>query len=140
MTISKWIIFFASVTTSLSLSVAQAGGGFGIVMPAASKEMPTDRIIVKLRDTKAARAAILQPARVAELSASAGVTLTHFRAMSGDAQVLKLPQRMPVAEVAEIARRLSADPQVEYAEPGPHHASDAVPGRRPVCRSVALPF
>jgi hypothetical protein len=25
MTISKWIIFFASVTTSLSLSVAQAG-------------------------------------------------------------------------------------------------------------------
>jgi serine protease len=87
------------------------------VVPAASKEMPTDRIIVKLRDTKAAGAAILQPARVAELSASAGVALTHFRAMSGDAQVLKLPQRMPVAEVAEIARRLSADPQVEYAEP-----------------------
>jgi hypothetical protein len=109
--------FFASVTTSLSLSVAQAGGGFGIAMPAASKEMPTDRIIVKLRDTKAAGAAILQPARVAELSASAGVALTHLRAMSGDAHVFRVQDARDSAAVGEVVRLLSQRPDVEYAEP-----------------------
>lgn len=122
MTNNKRFILLVSVValssaTLLSLSVAQAGGVFGTATLAASREMPTDQIIVKLRDTQAARAARLQPAHVADLSASAGITLTHVRAMSGDAQVLKLSRRMNTAEVEEIVRRLSADPQVEYAEP-----------------------
>jgi serine protease len=119
---NKWFVALASVATLsgawlMSLSVAQAGGAFVTATPAAPKEVPTDRIIVKLRDKQIARAASLDPDHVTGLSASAGMTLTHVRAMSGDAQVLKLPRRMPIAEVAAIARQLSADPQVEYAEP-----------------------
>jgi serine protease len=77
----------------------------------------TSRLIVKLRDTKAARMSVLSATHVHSLSAAAGVSLTHFRAMSGDAQVLALPYRMSLAEATAIAERLSADPAVEYAEP-----------------------
>jgi serine protease len=37
--------------------------------------------------------------------------------MTGDAHVLHLPDRLPVSEVEEIAERLSALPDIEYAEP-----------------------
>jgi len=77
----------------------------------------TDQLIVKLRDPQTSRAQILSADRLGTLSAAAGVTLAHFRPMSGDAHVLKLPQRMTVAEAEAIAARLGADPGVEYAEP-----------------------
>lgn len=77
----------------------------------------TDRIIVKLRDPKTSGAARMSATQVRSLSTAAGVTLSHFRAMSGDAQVLKLPYRMTVAEAAQVAQQLSADPAVEHAEP-----------------------
>ena len=37
--------------------------------------------------------------------------------MASDAQVLRLPERMPLDKVQAIAARLSALPEVEYAEP-----------------------
>jgi serine protease len=77
----------------------------------------TDRLIVKLRDRQLGRAAVLGADRVASLSAAAGATLQHVRPMSGDAQVLRLERRLPVAEVEAIARRIASDPSVEYAEP-----------------------
>jgi len=58
-----------------------------------------------------------EAAQIARLSAQAGVALTYFRPMSGDAHVLRLPARMPVAEVERIAAQLSALPEVAYAEP-----------------------
>jgi len=77
----------------------------------------TDQLIVKLRDPQTARARILGAGHMSRLNSAAGVTLQHFRAMSGDAHVLKLPHRMTVTEAQAIAVRLSADPGVEYAEP-----------------------
>jgi serine protease len=77
----------------------------------------TDQLIVKLRDPQTARAQILSAGHLSTLNAAAGVALEHFRPMSGDAHVLKLPQLMTVAEAQAIAARLSADPSVEYAEP-----------------------
>ena len=77
----------------------------------------TDQLIVKLRDPQTARARILSAGHMSSLNSAAGVTLQHFRPMSGDAHVLKLPRRMTVAEAQVIAVRLSADPSVEYAEP-----------------------
>lgn len=77
----------------------------------------TDGLIVKLRDVQAAQSLSMNSTQVRSLSAVAGIGLTHFRAMSGNAQVMKLPQAMPIEEVEAFARRLSADPQVEYAEP-----------------------
>lgn len=102
----------------LALSSAVWAGGAGVFAqanPAISDS--TDGLIVKLRDRQVTRAQTMGPTQVNGLSASAGIGLTHYRAMSGDAQVFKLPQPMPMAEVEAIARRLSADPQVEYAEP-----------------------
>jgi len=82
------------------------------------QDIPTNQIIVKYRDdwlTTMAQAA--EAAQMARLSAQAGVALTYFRPMSGNAHVLRLPARMSVAEVERIAARLSALPEVAYAEP-----------------------
>jgi len=93
-----------------------AGGDFPATT-AMQRPIPTDRIIVKFRDLKLSRATKMEPSQLATLSARAGIGLSHFRAMSGDAQVLKLSGRLPMAEVEAIARKLSADPQIEFAEP-----------------------
>jgi serine protease len=86
--------------------------------PQREQGIPTNQIIVKYRDdrlTTMAQAA--EAAQIARLSAQAGVALTYFRPMSGDAHVLRLPARTPIAEVERIAARLSALPEVAYAEP-----------------------
>jgi subtilisin family serine protease len=80
---------------------------------------PTDQIIIKYK-ALAMQADAFNPASAVEmqrLSDAAGVSLTYEREMSGDAQVLGLPARMPLAEVQAIADSLSALPEVEYAEP-----------------------
>ncbi len=89
-----------------------------ILQAQSTQDAPVDQIIIKYHDdqvTIIAQAA--EAAQMARLSAQAGVALTYFRSMSGDAHVLRLPARMPVAEVERIAARLSALPEVEYAEP-----------------------
>ena len=81
--------------------------------------MPTDQIIVKYR-TLITKQDTFAPAGTAEmqrLSDAAGVQLTYEREMSGDAYVMSLPARMPLAEVQAIADSVSALPEVEYAEP-----------------------
>jgi serine protease len=89
-----------------------------ILQAQSTQDVPVDQIIIKYHDdqvTTIAQAA--EAAQMARLSAQAGVALTYFRSMSGDAHVLRLPARMPVAEVERIAARLSALPEVAYAEP-----------------------
>ncbi len=89
-----------------------------IAEPPAAEGIPTRQIILKYRDDAGmigAQASV--ETQMARLSAQAGVALTYFRPMSGDAHVLQLPERLPVREVARIAARLSALPEVEYAEP-----------------------
>ena len=110
------LVLSAGMLLVLSSAVWAGGAGvFAQASPIISDS--TDGLIVKLRDRQVTRAQTMGPAQVNGLSASAGIGLTHYRAMSGDAQVFKLPQHLPLAEVEAIARRLSADPQVEYAEP-----------------------
>ncbi len=77
----------------------------------------TDRLIVKHNNPAIAMAATLSSGTVRTLSAMAGVTLKHHRAMSGGGQVYKLPQRMTLDDALAIARKLSEDPTVEYAVP-----------------------
>lgn len=77
----------------------------------------TDQIILKYRESaglETARAA--EADRMQALSAAAGVSLTYFREMSGAAHVVRLPQALPEAEVAILAQKLAALPEVEYAE------------------------
>ena len=82
------------------------------------EDIPTNQLIIKYREDRLFSAAeAMADAQMARLSAQAGVALTYFRPMSGDAHVLQLPRRMPTAEVERIAAQLSALPEVAYAEP-----------------------
>ncbi|HVO67200.1 MAG TPA: S8 family serine peptidase [Syntrophales bacterium] len=99
-------------------SLTLAGGGKDNVRLQTSLQYDyTDQLIVKYRGTSSALAEVLSAAKVNALSASAGVRLTHFRAMSGNVHVFKFPHRMTLAEATAAAQRLNTDPSVEYAEP-----------------------
>jgi hypothetical protein len=116
------LIFGGVVQPSLS----QAGGpGDNAQMQSLAAYDYTDQLIVKYRNPSFVRAAVannngarlMTNERVNALSSRAGVELTHFRFMSGDGHVLKLPRMMTLAEATAVARKLAADPSVEYAEP-----------------------
>jgi len=79
----------------------------------------TNQIIIKYRESAqhAAAAFAAEGDPLQTLSAAAGVGLSYFREMSGEAHVLRLPQALPEAEVAALAQKLAALPEVEYAEP-----------------------
>jgi len=80
---------------------------------------PANQIILKYKASAdvSGRNAPNQSDRMQALSAVAGIRLTYFRPMSGEAHVLRLPEYLPVADVQRIADRLMALPDVEYAEP-----------------------
>lgn len=129
----KWIYFigFGALMTVIGwgifqYSLSQAGGpGDNAPLQSLAAYDYTDQLIVKYRNPSLVRIAVsnnysarlMINERVNALSSLAGVTLTHFRFMSGDGQVLKLPQSMTLAEATAVARKLTADPSVEYAEP-----------------------
>ncbi len=81
--------------------------------------LPTDQIIIKYRASAGLSSSDMagQPERMVTLSRLVGLKLTYFRQMSGDAHVLKLPAKLPEADVFAIARQLMTLPEVEYAEP-----------------------
>ncbi len=80
---------------------------------------PVNQIIIKYQDDAHlnAPAQARAASQMQRLSAAAGIELTYFRPMSGDAHVLRLPAQMSVPEAAKIAQELAALPEVEYAEP-----------------------
>ncbi len=81
-------------------------------------QLPTDQLIIKFQETARMNlAGADQTEEMSRLSGVAGVELAYFHPMSGEAHVLKLPAALPEAEVAAMAARLSALPEVAYAEP-----------------------
>ncbi len=94
-----------------------------LCLPLYGHAAQTDRIIIKVSESK--RLAVLAdggPAtrareRVAALSAAAGRDVVWLRAMSGGADVLRLPHALPIGEVKAIAAALATLPGVAYAEP-----------------------
>jgi subtilisin family serine protease len=122
------VLLFAGSPTSDAAAPAQPASGATPAdvtydvptgADAAGLALPTDQIIVKYQALMAQQEAF-DPASTAamdRLSEAAGVPLTYEREMSGDAQVLGLPTRLPLADVQAIADSLSALPEVEYAEP-----------------------
>jgi serine protease len=87
------------------------------------------QMIVKLRNPKAVELTHpLGAERVAALSASAGVRMSAFRPMSGNASVLRLERALTLSEAKAVAARLANDPNVEYADPDlPVRAYQTVP-------------
>ncbi|MGQ9814283.1 MAG: peptidase S8, partial [Candidatus Roseilinea sp.] len=101
-------------------ALTQEQGTADLIAPNMPREgIPTNQIIIKYKDTAQINAANAPdaPARLQALSTVAGVFLSYHRPMSGDAHVLRLPERLPVKDVQEISSRLSALADVEYAEP-----------------------
>jgi subtilisin family serine protease len=94
-----------------------------LFLPLCAQATPTDRIIIKVNAS--ARLALLAdggPAtraheRVAILSAATGRDIAWLRAMSGGADVLRLPRALPIGEVEAMAAALARLPGVAYAEP-----------------------
>jgi serine protease len=94
-----------------------------LCLPLYAQAAQTDRIIIKVSESK--RLAVLAdggPAirareRLATLSAAAGRDVVWVRAMSGGADVLRLPHDLPIGEVAAMAAALAKLPGVAYAEP-----------------------
>ncbi|MBI5881869.1 MAG: S8 family peptidase [Elusimicrobia bacterium] len=84
---------------------------------APGRQESTHRMIVKIRDRAESGVKVLSSERVSKLSASSREKLTFFRGMSGRAHVMKLPRKMSLDEAQAVAKRLMADPDVEYAEP-----------------------
>ncbi|MEJ5200081.1 MAG: S8 family peptidase, partial [Anaerolineae bacterium] len=111
-------LLFSSVRSAASEATGRTR--FDAPTPVANdSEPPTAQIIIKYR-ARALLQGAGDPADAAQLqrmSDAAGVPLAYFRPMSGDAHVLRLPERLPLAEVEAIAARLAALPEVEYAEP-----------------------
>ncbi|MEO5574162.1 MAG: S8 family serine peptidase, partial [Gammaproteobacteria bacterium] len=76
----------------------------------------TNQLIVKLDKSYPASPSI-SAAQLRSLSTSAGIMLADAHAISGGAHVVKLPERVTVQEALVIARKLNANPSVDYAEP-----------------------
>lgn len=109
--------FSAASAPPLAASTPSAGA-----RSADEPALPTNQIIIKYRADALPEGAVgdagpASAAQMARLSEAAGTPLTYFRPMSGDAHVLRLPARLPLAEVQALADRLAALPEVQYAEP-----------------------
>lgn len=86
--------------------------------PAAQTSLlKTNQLIIKYKAFSAASEDPKQAALMDRLGQTAGTSLRYARAMSDGAHVLRLNSRLPLAQVQTIAARLSAEPDVEYAEP-----------------------
>ena len=90
-----------------------------LLSEAAQQGMPTDQIIIKFTDVADVSDLLARnlDGELTELSQAAGVSLTYVREMSLSAHVIKLPEAQSIAEVAAISKRLTALPDVDYAEP-----------------------
>ena len=76
-------------------------------------EDTTDQLIVTLRDKSAGS----PQAQVQALGAAMGVPLTHVRAMSGNAHVVRMPRRMRRADTHAMAWNLAGHASVLSIEP-----------------------
>lgn len=89
----------------------------------------TDRILIRMSN-QMQLAAVTRQAQVQQplrAGLAAGVTLTHWRHMGLDAEVLKLKQAVPLAEARLIAQRISKQAGVEWAVASQRRYPAAVP-------------
>jgi serine protease len=113
------VVGVVAVATAFGGSAAMGGGKKpGFIAARATHSQPITQLIVKYRDgSSAVVSAASAQAHVAVLGKRAGVALNYKRAMSGGAHVLSLSRAMTMAEARDVAKRISADPAVLYAEP-----------------------
>ena len=105
----------------ITAKAARVATNAGVATGAAPVRPPVSRLIVKFRDAATSEAARrnepLASALVDRISARAGRTFAHERAMSGGAYVVRLFQALPADQAGLLAALLAADATIEYAEP-----------------------
>ncbi len=110
--LTPWVSMLLVVMPALTL------GGGKEPLRAPPRVDHTDRLIVKFRGGSAAgRTAAMSATKLQALGNRAGVPLAHVRRMATGAQILRLPNRMTLAEASAVTTTLAEDPDVEYAEP-----------------------
>jgi serine protease len=72
-------------------------------------------IIVRYRDSSLQRKSAVD--RTPAVSKRVGARFEYFRAMSGSAHVLRLPEKITLKNAEKLAKRIAQDPDVLYAEP-----------------------
>ncbi len=126
--VKKWLAFVLLMVIALILPAGLQGKEPGTLdnplqaagaASVSEQGLPTDQIIIRFKDPDAAADSLaLNPDQmILRLSQAAGGRLSYYRPMSGEANVLKLPEPMPLVEVEAISAALSALPEVAYAEP-----------------------
>jgi len=110
------ILFLAAIAllTLLPAGRITAIEGYPATLPA---NPPTDQILVMFSDDTPAFSPATMARRIDRLSEAAGAELTFVRPLSGGGWVFRLPARLPERDVAAMARRLTALPEVAIAEP-----------------------
>jgi serine protease len=123
-----WTVLALAVATAWAPAQAQGQAPL-IKRVAVPSSTPVAQMIVKLRAPEAGeRVTGMRADRVARLSHATGKAMASYRAMSGDASVLRLLQPLSVAEAQVLARTLTQDPAVEWAAPDlPVRRFQAVP-------------
>ncbi len=115
-------LLITNLVTQSYLSAAAIEQARHTVYPATQtgfQEVPTNQLIVKYNGQSHPGGDNRQAGvdRLGLLSATAGMTLEYVRDVVGDTHILRLPRRLPVADVEVIAQRIAGLPGVEYAEP-----------------------
>ncbi len=131
--IRRFVVLAGLLLAALILPLQLRGQETAVSLPAPG--LPTDQIIIQFnnsgitRHLEAIAANDLMPA----LSETAGVSLSYVRAMGLEAHhVLKLPSRLPLAEVEAIAANLQQRDDVLYAIPDRIKQHFDPPGNQPV--------
>ena len=107
-----------SAQKQIFLPVVSANGGAATEQTTEQNQTGvevTNQMIVRYRATAVVVAASVD--QLATLQQAAGVELAYGRELADNTHVLRLPSAMSLAQVSEIAGRLAALPEVEYAEP-----------------------
>ncbi len=109
------------MVTVATVVACGGGSGSGSAPLVISAEAPletdkVDQLILKYKiDTFNGEP--ISAAEAARLSKNSGVTILPFRAMSGDAQVVKLDAKITIQTAQEIAAKLMLDPLLLYVGP-----------------------
>jgi len=93
-----------------------AGLSLGLLSPCWASERMVTQLIVQPAEFHLAHARVLNAGEVVRFSQAAQLDLQHARAMSGQAQVLRLPKAMTHSEAEAVVARLQASGLVRFAQ------------------------
>jgi serine protease len=123
MKIRTLLLIGITILVFIGSPAAQAGSRhLGLVKAAAETpplpEQPLiGQLIIKYHQPSMMQSVASVKRQMELLNSTVGVSLSYFRAMSGDAHVLRLPKAIPVEQAEAIAAQLATLPDIEYAEP-----------------------